>query len=65
MCLTWGSMMTEREREAMKANAEFERACFAQAKAELSGLTCDPITYIRKIAQRAQEIKEGYASRNR
>lgn len=41
----------------MKANAELEQACLAQAKAELGDTANSGIDFCCKILRRAQEIK--------
>jgi hypothetical protein len=59
--MTLAEMQAESKRHKEQlANdpARFDVDSYQQAKAELAGLVCDPITYIRKVAKRAQEIKQ-------
>jgi hypothetical protein len=58
MSITWGLAMTDAERKTMGENARFEMECYTQAKLELIDLVADPITWLRKVAERAQEIKQ-------
>jgi hypothetical protein len=43
--------------DLMQSNATFEQSCYEQAKAEVPSEALSGIEWIRKVAQRAQEIK--------
>jgi len=44
--------------DVMAENAILENECYMRAKAELSGLACNSLEWIRAVAKRAQEIKQ-------